>query len=117
MSSTPLDQATLIVLENETRPLSDVFTFISPTGTLNASMTLNTVLSGFQDFELTGTAQINVVSANIFDSNSLDITVAVDGSLTALGQTLQGSLVFRRTGSGAAAQTFLHTTITTLSAR
>ena len=110
----PVTDAILEEVANETRPVTDVFTFVAPAGTLAASMNLNAVLSGFEDFSLDGSATIEVRSDDVFSGSPPEIRVEVDGSLTVYGQTLEGLFIFERIGSGQNAQTLIHATIRNL---
>jgi DNA/RNA endonuclease G (NUC1) len=114
LSSTgQITESVLTAVVDRTTPVSSVFTPTSE-GTFSASLDFSADITGFEDFELHGGGSIAVSTENVFSGDAPDITISVDGTLEAMGQTLEGGFVLHRTGSGESAQTLIHVEVDTL---
>ncbi|MCH2332681.1 MAG: hypothetical protein MK312_14240, partial [Roseibacillus sp.] len=88
-------RSTLEKLADGSLSLSDSVE-ISGAGEFEATILLDTTISGFGDFTLDGEAEITM-SGGVFTEEDLQVLIATAGSMTVFEQELEGSFLFERT--------------------
>jgi Ca2+-binding RTX toxin-like protein len=92
-----IEMATLTNIASSSNSTSDAFNY-AKSSSLNANLTLNSVLGGF-GFSFTGTSQVQVQSSDLFSGADPAVTVVTNGALKLMGQSLTGVFTFKKTAT------------------